>query len=388
MLINRIALNFSAQAVTIATFFVIALVFESENLGEYAILSSIAAIMASFVSLSVENSLLRLKVEKTVEISETLLLLVQVVLPILSISIVVLLFVNVNYVGYVAVMTLNLLAKKTINCVNIMKGDLTKIYVNNLLMSLPPLLGLAFYYLAGSSFPDFLSVLAASFVLLNLQYWWSSFQGVAISRPASFSYRDIKQRLIEKKDFVLYNTGSNLVQTLSLNVLTIILGYSFSKELAASYALANRGLVVTSSVIATVVAHSLQVEYRQGTLGRSKLDKTLASMLLAGSAIAVMATIYTMFIHNYIFGDKYAGFSTMVFALFPAMLTTLVFSPKGAVLTIMAKNSLIFSQKMLYLVALAILLLMGVAPTLLIASLGVLSFLMGSLVYVYVRKQL
>ena len=281
MLINRIALNFSAQAVTIATFFVIALVFESENLGEYAILSSIAAIMASFVSLSVENSLLRLKVEKTVEISETLLLLVQVVLPILSISIVVLLFINVNYVGYVTVMTLNLLAKKTINCVNIMKGDLTKIYVNNLLMSLPPLFGLAFYYLAGSSFPDFLSVLAASFVLLNLQYWWSSFQGVAISRLASFSYRDIKQRLIEKKDFVLYNTGSNLVQTLSLNVLTIILGYSFSKELAASYALANRGLVVTSSVIATVVAHSLQVEYRQGPLGRSKLDKTLASMLLA-----------------------------------------------------------------------------------------------------------
>lgn len=388
MFINRIALNLSAQAATIATFFVIALVVETEDLGQYAILSSIAAIMASFISLSLENSLLRLKVEDTAEISDTLSLLAHVILLIFSISIAVLLFANINNVGYVAVMTLNLLAKKTINCVNIMKGDLTKIYANNLLMSIPPFLGLVFYYLAGSSFSVFLGVLAASFVLLNCQYCLSSFQGVVINRFGSFSYRGIKKRLIEKKDFVLYNTSSNLVQSLSLNILTIILGYSFTEELAASYALANRGMVVTSSVIATVVAHSLQVEYRQGNLVRRKLDKTLASMLLAGSAIAVMATFYTMFIHDYIFGDKYAGFSTMIFALFPAMLATLLFAPNSAVLTIMAKNLVTFSQKMAYLAVLAILFLMGVAPTFLIVSLGVFSFLIGSVVYLYVRKQL
>lgn len=388
MFINSIALNIAAQATTITTFFIIAIVVGSESLGHYAILSAMAAIIASFVSLSIENSLLRLKVEDTSEISDTLLLLVQVIIPILSISIVILLSAKVNYVGYVAAMTLNLAAKKTINCVNVMKGDLTKIYVNNLLMSLPPLLGLVFYHLAGSSLTGFLSVLAASSALLNLKYWASTFQGVTVNRFVSFSYLDIKGRLIAQKDFILFNTGSNLVQSVSLHLLTIILGYGFSNEMAASYALANRGLVITSSVIAAVVSHRLQVEYRQGNLGQNKLDKTLASMLLIGAAICVLATIYTLFIHDYVFGDKYVEFSTIVFALFPAMLATLVFSPISAVLTIMAKNSLIFAQKTVYVAALAYLFFVGADSTILIFSLGFLSFFTGSIVYLYVRKKL
>ncbi len=382
-------MNFVTQVVTILAFFLIAMVVQSKELGQYAILSATAAILASFTSLSIENSLLKLKADDFVKISETLLLMAQVIVPILVVSLLVLVYSEVRFFVFVGVMTLNLLGKKTANCINIVKADLNRIYINNLILSSPPLLALLFYYFVDASLAGFLAALAISFSVLTVRYLISSFKDIQLVWPeAAFTFRNMAHRLIGVKDYVLFNTGSNIVQSLSLNVMTIILGYKFGAELSASYSLANRGLIVTASVIAAVTSHSLQVEYRASKLTRHKLDRTLLILVVTGISIAALATLYTLFVHDYLFSTKYVGFSTMVYALFPALLATLAFSSIAGLLTIMQRNYVIFMQKLFYLASISALYFIGVEPVPLVASLGLISLLTGILVYIDVRRQI
>ena len=386
---KNIALNALSQVITLVTFGLAAYLMPAVELGGFAVLTATSAILTIFYGLSLENSMLK-KGLKEEETRQQISLIVSCFLYAAPLMFIVLFIYGQEHYVYLYFLTSCMLVKKLFNCLSIVNENIEKIYEMNIAYCATPSFSLGFYYVF-RDFELFLILHLLAYVVISIYYGSHSLNRAGLKNVKVSSPIDIFRFVRAESDYVVFNSLSNILQSISTNLMTVIFGGLYGEQYAASYALANKGLITPAALVSSVMTHKLQASFRAKELPKGWLKNNLFYSILFSIVFLASACVYILIVHQIIFQDKYPGFNMIAFSLIPLFLSIVLYSPVTGLLTILRKNRLIFASKIIILVSVGLGIVLNISFWQLSLIVGITSFLSGLFLFIacikYVRKK-